>query len=143
MRIVLTDDDARMREVLRSQLAEHPDLEVVGEAADGRAALERVRELTPDIVLMDVVMPGMGGIEATRLMRAAFPAVNVIALSLHDDRHFVAAMRAAGAAGYLRKDRIHEELAAALRAVAAGGRWWGAGAEGPSASPKNRFPALG
>ena len=105
-----------MREVLRSPLAEQPDIEVVGDAADGHAAL----------VVMDV---GMGGIEATRLLVAALPAIRVIGLSLHEDRHFVAAMRAAGASGNLRKDRLHEELAPALRAMAAGGSWWGARTE--------------
>jgi DNA-binding NarL/FixJ family response regulator len=119
-----------MRKALRSLLAEHPDIEVAGDAADGRAALECARECEPNIVLMDVVMAGMGGIEATRRLRVALPSVQVIGMSLHDDRRFVAAMRAAGAAGYLRKDRIHEELAAALRAVAGGGSWWGAGVEG-------------
>jgi DNA-binding NarL/FixJ family response regulator len=131
MRVVLADDDAGMREVLRSLLAEQPDIEVVGDAADGRAALECARALEPAVVVMDVVMPGTGGIEATRLVIAALPKVRVIGLSLHADRHFVAAMRAAGASGYLRKDRLHEELAPALRAVAAGGTWWGAGAGGP------------
>jgi DNA-binding NarL/FixJ family response regulator len=130
MRVVLADDDAGMREALRSLLAEHPDIEVVGEATDGRAALERARELEPAVVLMDVGMRGMGGIEATRLLRAALPSVQVIGLSLHDDRRFVSAMREAGAVGYLLKDRIHEELAEALRAVVVGGTWWGAGADG-------------
>jgi len=118
-------------EVLRNLLAQHPDIEVMGDAADGRAALERARALEPAVVVMDVGMPGMGGIEATRLVVAALPSIRVIGLSLHEDRHFVAAMRAAGASGYLRKDRIHEELAQALRAVAAGGTWWGAGAGAP------------
>jgi DNA-binding NarL/FixJ family response regulator len=120
-----------MREVLRSLLAEHADIEVVGDAADGRAALERARELEPALVVMDVVMRGMGGIEATRRLLAALPSIRVIGLSLHEDRHFVAAMRAAGASGYLRKDRLHEEPAQALRTVAAGGTWWGAGAGAP------------
>jgi len=126
MRVVLTDDDAGMREGLRSLLAEHADIEVVGDAADGQSAIDRARELEPAIVVMDVEMPGMGGIEATRRVLAALPSIRVIGLSLHEDRHFVAAMRAAGASGYLRKDRIHEELAQALRAVAAGGTWWSA-----------------
>ena len=126
MRVVLTDDDAGMREGLRSLLAEHADIEVVGDAADGQSAIDRARELAPAIVVMDVEMPGMGGIEATRRVLAALPSIRVIGLSLHEDRHFVAAMRAAGASGYLRKDRIHEELAQALRAVAAGGTWWSA-----------------
>jgi DNA-binding NarL/FixJ family response regulator len=130
VRIVLADDDAGMRKTLRSLLAEHSDIEVVGDAADGWAAIECVRESEPTIVLMDVVMAGMGGIEATRRLHAALPSVQVIGMSLHDDRRFVAAMRTAGAAGYLLKDRIHEELAAALRTVAGGGNWWGSGAKG-------------
>ena len=131
MRVVLVDDDAGMREALRALLAEHPDIEVVGEAVDGRAAVECVLELRPDLVLMDVVMSGMGGIEATRLVLEALPSVQVIGLSLHDDRHFVEAMRAAGASGYLPKDRVHEQLAQAMRAVAAGGTCWPSGPEPP------------
>jgi DNA-binding NarL/FixJ family response regulator len=132
MRVVLVDDDAGMREALRALLAEQSDIEVVGEVADGRAAVECVLELRPDLVLMDVVMPGMGGIEATRRVLEGLPSVQVIGLSLHDDRHFVEAMRAAGASGYLRKDRVHEQLAQAMRAVAAGGTWWLSGSEDPS-----------
>jgi DNA-binding NarL/FixJ family response regulator len=124
MRIVLADDDAGMRDTLRSLLDKHPDIEVVGDAADGWTAIECAQELKPTIVLMDVMMAGMGGIEATRRLHAALPLIQVIGMSLHDDRHFVAAMRAAGAAGYLLKDRIHEELPAALQAVASGGSWW-------------------
>ena len=131
MRVVLVDDDDGMREALRGLLAEHPDIEVVGEVADGRAAVECVLELRPTLVLMDVVMTGMGGIEATRLVLEALPSVRVIGLSLHDDRHFVEAMRAAGASGYLLKDRVREQLAQALRAVAAGGTCWPSGPEPP------------
>ena len=127
MRVVLADDDEEMRAAMRALLAEHPDIEVVGEAADGRAAVEYALELHPTLVLMDVVMTGMGGIEATRLVLEALPSVHVIGLSLHNDRHFVEAMRAAGASGYLLKDRVHEQLAEALRTVAAGGRWWPSG----------------
>jgi DNA-binding NarL/FixJ family response regulator len=130
MRIVLADDDARMRNALRSLLAKHPDIEIVGDAADGWAAIECVHEREPTIVLMDVVMAGMGGIEATRRLHLALPSVKVIGMSLHDDRRFVEAMRTAGAAGYLLKDRIHEELAPALRAVAGGGNWWGLDGKG-------------
>ena len=132
MRVVLADDDAGMREALRGLLTEHPDIEVVGEVADGRAAVECVLELRPDLVLMDVVMTGMGGIEATRLVLEALPSVHVIGLSLHDDRHFVEAMRAAGASGYLCKGRVHEQLAQAMRAVTAGRTWWPSGSEGRS-----------
>jgi two-component system response regulator NreC len=128
MRIVLADDDAGMRETLRSLLAKHSDIEIVGDAADGRAALECARECEPTIVLMDVMMAGMGGIEATRCLHAAMPSIHVIGMSLHDDRRFVAAMRTAGAAGYILKNRVHEDLAAALRAVDGGGNWWGGAA---------------
>ena len=127
MRVVLVDDDEEMRDALRTLLLEHPDIDVVGEAADGRAAVERVLELHPALVLMDVAMPGMGGIEATRLVLEALPSVQVIGLSLHDDRHFVEAMRAAGASGYLLKERVHEQLAQAMRVVAAGGTCWPSG----------------
>jgi two-component system response regulator NreC len=129
MHVVLADDDEEMREALRAVLSEHPDIEVVGEAADGRAGIECVLELGPTLVLMDVVMTGMGGIEATRLVLEALPSVHVIGLSLHDDRHFVEAMRAAGASGYLIKDRVHEQVAQAMRAVAAGGTCWPSGPE--------------
>jgi DNA-binding NarL/FixJ family response regulator len=129
MRVVLVDDDAEMREALGAVLAAHADIEVVGEVVDGQTAVECVRELRPSLVLMDVVMTGMGGIEATRLVLEALPSVHVIGLSLHDDRHFVEAMRAAGASGYLCKDRVHEQVAQAMRAVAAGGTCWPVGPE--------------
>lgn len=127
MRVVLADDDGEMRDALRALLAELPDIDVAGEAADGRETVECVRELRPALVLMDVLMTGMGGIEATRLVLEALPSVHVIGLSLHDDRHFVEAMRAAGASGYLVKDRVHEELAQAMRVVADGGTCWPSG----------------
>lgn len=135
IRVVLVDDDARVRLVLRDLLAELTDIEVVSEAADGRAALERARECEPAIVLMDVMMSGMGGIEGTQQVRTALPSVQVIALSLHDDRRLVAAMHAAGASGYLLKSHLHEELAPALRTVAAGGTWWASGSEIPIQGP--------
>jgi DNA-binding NarL/FixJ family response regulator len=131
MRVVIADDDDEMRDALRAVLAEHPAIDVAGEAVDGRAAVERVLELRPTLVLMDVAMPGMGGIEATRLVREALPSVQVIGLSLHDDRQFVEAMRAAGASGYLRKDQVHEQLAQAIRVVADGGTFWPCGPEPP------------
>ena len=96
---------------------------VVGEAADGREAIDLARRLGPDVVVMDVMMPVMNGIEATRQIAAAFPAVKVLALSLHDDGQFVEAMRAAGAAGYFLKEDAPNALAEALRTVAAGGTY--------------------
>ena len=120
MKIVLADDHEAYRRQLRAALEREPDMTVVGEAADGREAVDLARRLAPDIVVMDVMMPGMNGIEATRQIAAAVPAVKVLALSLHDDRQFVEAMRAAGASGYALKENAPSALAEALRKVAAG-----------------------
>lgn len=127
MKIVLADDHEAYRQNLRAALEREPDMTVVGEAADGREALDLVRRLAPDIVVMDVMMPGMNGIEATRQIVAAFPGVKVLALSLHDDGQIVEAMRAAGAAGYALKEDARSELFGALRTVAAGGTYERAG----------------
>jgi len=127
MKIVLADDHEAYRRHLRVALEREPDMTVVGEAADGREAIDLARRLAPDIVVMDVMMPEMNGIEATRQIAAAFPAVKVLALSLHDDAQFVEAMRAAGAAGYALKEDTPSALAETLRRVAAGGAWLGPG----------------
>ena len=123
IRVLLADDHALIREGLRSLLEKQPDMEVVGEADDGRRARELVAELSPDIVIMDVTMPRLGGIEATRQITGEFPAVKVIALSIHSRRRFVADMLSAGAAGYILKECLFDELVAAIQAVAAGGRY--------------------
>ena len=123
MKIVLADDHEAYRRHLRAALEREPDMTVVGEAADGREAVDLVRRLAPDIVVMDVMMPEMNGIEATRQIAAAFPTVKVLALSLHDDEQFVDAMRVAGAAGYALKEDVPSALAAALRRVAVGGTY--------------------
>ena len=123
LRILLADDHRLLRESLRSMLEAQPDMEVVGDAADGRAAITRVKALHPDIVLMDVSMPGLNGIEATRQLRAQHPGVQVIALSMHRDVRTIGRMLAAGARGYLLKDCSSEVLLEAIDAVAAGGRY--------------------
>jgi DNA-binding NarL/FixJ family response regulator len=123
IRVLLVDDHALLREGLRSLLEKQPDVEVVGEADDGRRARERVAELSPDIVIMDVSMPKLSGIEATRQITNEFPAVKVIALSIHSKRRFVADMLSAGAAGYILKECLFDELIQAIQAVAAGGRY--------------------
>jgi DNA-binding NarL/FixJ family response regulator len=121
--ILLVDDHAIIRQGLRSLLEKQPDLEVVAEAEDGRKAIELVRELLPDIVIMDVTMPSLNGIEATRQICSAFPEVRVIALSIHSNRRFIGDMLQAGAAGYILKDSLFEELIRAIKAVTAGGRY--------------------
>jgi len=117
IRILLADDHRILREGLRSLLAQQPDFSVVGEAADGQQAVALARDLRPDLIIMDVVMPGMDGVEATRTIRAEVPHSKIIALSMHSDRRFVSEMVRAGALGYLVKDSAFEELNQAVRAV--------------------------
>ena len=119
MRILLADDHQIVREGLRTMLAQHDDMAVVGEAGDGRAAVAMVEELGPDVVVMDVGMPGLNGIEATRQIISREPDAKVLALSMHSDRRFMGEMLKAGAKGYLLKDGAFEELATAIRSVVA------------------------
>jgi len=108
-----------MREGLCALLQKEPDIEVVAEAADGRTTVQLARELSPDVVIMDIAMPDLNGIGATRQIIAEFPGVKVVALSMHADKPFVAGMLKAGASGYLLKDCAFEELARAIKAVVA------------------------
>jgi DNA-binding NarL/FixJ family response regulator len=107
-----------VRDGLRSLLEEKPHLEVVAEAENGQTAVRLARERKPDLVIMDINMPDLNGVEATRQMVAELPDVKVIALSMHSDRHLVLGMFRAGAAGYLLKDCAFEELGHAIEAVA-------------------------
>jgi DNA-binding NarL/FixJ family response regulator len=120
IRILLVDDQALFRESLGMLLASHPGLEVVGEAPNGAVALERIPELRPHVVLMDLRMPVLDGVSATSQIRAAFPAVQVIALTTFDDDADVFAALGAGAIGYLLKDVSSETLVAAVRSAARG-----------------------
>jgi two-component system, NarL family, response regulator LiaR len=120
IRILLVDDHTVVRKGLRTFLSYDPDLEVVGEAADGAQALTKARELTPDVVLMDLLMPGMDGIAATAAIRRELPETEVLALtSVLEDASVVGAVRA-GAIGYLLKDTQAEALCQAIKAAAAG-----------------------
>ncbi len=120
IRVLLVDDHAMVRRGMRDFLDLHADLEVVGEAADGAAAIEQVALLAPDIVVMDLLMPGVDGIEATARIRATNPAVEVVVLTSFIEEARVVAAIQAGAAGFLLKDAEADELAAAIRAAAAG-----------------------
>jgi DNA-binding NarL/FixJ family response regulator len=118
-KILLADDHQIVREGIKSMLNAHDDMEVVGEARDGRSAVEMVETLNPDVVIMDVGMPHLNGIEATRQITTREPDAKVVALSMHCDRRFMGEMFKAGAKGYLLKDGAFEELATAIRSVVA------------------------
>jgi two-component system, NarL family, response regulator NreC len=117
IKVLIADDHQIMREGLRTMLQKEPDIQVVGEAEDGRMVQRLALNLTPDVIIMDVAMPDLNGIEATRQIVAALPGVKIIALSMHDDRRFVLNMLKAGAAGYMLKDCAFKDLAKAIRMV--------------------------
>ena len=126
IKIILAENHQVFREYLRNKLDQEPDMTVVGEAADGHEAIDLARRFAPDIVVMDVMMPEMNGIEATRQIAATFPDIKLLGLSLHDDRQIVDAMLAAGASDYVLKDHPFTKLTRAIRAiraVAAGGSY--------------------
>ena len=119
-RILLVDDHELMREGLRSILAREEDVEIVGEASSGREAVSLARTLDPDVVVMDVGMKDLNGIDATRQIRREFPEVKVIALSSHSDSRYVSAILEAGACGYLLKANAYADLRKALQAARQG-----------------------
>lgn len=117
--ILLADDHKIVREGLRALIDKQPGMEVIGEAENGRTAVQLAREMLPNVVIMDIAMPDMNGIEAARQIIASAPGVKVVALSMHSDKRFVIEMLKTGATGYLLKDCAFEELANAIRAVVA------------------------
>lgn len=119
IKILLVDDHRIVREGIRSLLEDDPDLEVIAEAENGRRAVQLARELSPDVVILDVAMPDLNGIDATRRIVADVPRVRVIALSMHCAKRFVAEMFKAGASGYLPKDCASSEMVLAIRDVVA------------------------
>ncbi|MES1257221.1 MAG: response regulator transcription factor [Acidobacteriota bacterium] len=120
IRILLADDHAMVRDGLRALLERQPDMEVVAEAASGRECVQRAQEHAPDVVMMDVAMPEMNGIEAARRILAASAATAIVMLSMHQDESYVLRALRAGAKGYLLKDSPREDVLAAVRAAAAG-----------------------
>jgi DNA-binding NarL/FixJ family response regulator len=121
--VFLADDHAIVRDGLRALLAAEHDIDVVGSAANGRDAVQQVAELCPDVVVMDVVMPDLGGIEAARQIHEKSPSVQVVILSMHSSDEYVIRALQAGARGYLLKESAGEEVVAAVRAVCAGRRY--------------------
>lgn len=119
LRILLVDDSEPFRRRLRNFLNKSPGLELLGEAMDGEEAVRLARELHPDVVITDVLMPGLNGIEATKRIKGESPEIEVIALSMEGDLGFRSAMRDAGASTYLLKDNVLHELLKALQLIAA------------------------
>lgn len=119
-RILLADDHALVRQGFRMILEQQPDMEIVGQAGNGHEAVELAEKLKPDIVIMDVAMPGLNGIEATRRISGSLPRTRVLALSMHKDSVYVREILRAGARGYLLKDSGDADLVAAVRSIAKG-----------------------
>jgi DNA-binding NarL/FixJ family response regulator len=117
---MLADDHKMIRDGLRALIEKHKSMEIVGEAADGKTAVQMVKKLSPEVVVIDIGMPDLNGIEATRQITALKCKPKVIGLSMHADRRYVAQMLKAGASGYILKDSAFEELARAIQTVVKG-----------------------
>ncbi len=120
IRIVITDDHPLLRQALRNVLEKQNDFDVIAEAGDGEEAIKLTTELLPDVVIMDVSMPKLNGIEATRRIKSECPSIAILALSVHSDNEHIARILQAGAAGYLTKSVYGEEVINAIRALASG-----------------------
>jgi two-component system response regulator NreC len=121
-RIIIAEDQTILREGLRSLLSFQPDLEIIGEAEDGLEAIRQVDKLLPDLVLMDLSMPRMGGIEAIKEIKKKRPNIKIVALTVHDNEEYVLAALKAGAEGYILKDSTNEELVQNIRDILSGNR---------------------
>lgn len=117
IKILVVDDHALMRDGIRALLVLHDDIEIVGEAANGNEAMEKVRELAPDVVIMDIAMPEMDGLEATRRLIKKNPRVKVLVLTQYDNKEYILSAIKAGAAGFVPKRALGSELVSAIRAV--------------------------
>jgi two-component system response regulator NreC len=120
IRILVVDDHTIMRDGIRALLSLHDDIEVVGEASEGKEALEKAQELLPDVVIMDIAMSGMDGLEATRRIRKKHPKMKVLVLTQHDNKEYILSVIKAGASGYVPKRALGSELVSAIRAVQQG-----------------------
>jgi DNA-binding NarL/FixJ family response regulator len=123
LRVLLADDHAIVRQGLKLLIDSQPDMAVVGESADGDGVLNQATALKPDIVVIDISMPGMNGLVATRTLKRAHPGVTIVALTRHDDDTYLEELLRAGASGYVLKQSAPLELLQAIRAVAAGGTY--------------------
>lgn len=120
IKILVVDDHAILRDGIRALLALQDDIEIVGEAAEGKEAIEKARELEPDVIVMDLAMPGMDGLEATRRIRKKNPSVRVLVLTQHDSKEYILSAIKAGATGYIPKRALGSELITGIRTVCQG-----------------------
>lgn len=123
-RVLLADDHPRVRKGMRNILQRIPDIEVIGEASDGLQAVEMVKKLSPDILLLDMEMPVMDGTEVAARLREMDSPVYILVLSAHDDQQYIQCMLDAGASGYLIKEEVPEKLIDAVKSVARGEKGW-------------------
>jgi DNA-binding NarL/FixJ family response regulator len=124
IKVVLTDDHLIVRNGLRTLIEDEEDIEIVAEAGDGEEAIERVKSFQPDIIMLDITMPGMTGIQAAEVIGKQFPQTRMIMLSMHENEHYILKSVEAGAMGYLLKDSSQDEILKAIRVVAKGERYF-------------------
>ena len=117
IKVLLVDDHAIMRDGIRALLGLHDDIEIIGEASEGQEAIEKTRDLSPDVIVMDVAMPGMDGLEATRRIKKQLPKVKVIILTQYDNKEYILSAIKSGFPGYVPKRALGSELVSAIRAV--------------------------
>lgn len=117
IKVLVVDDHTIMRDGIRALLGIHNDIEVVGEASEGKEAVDKARELAPDVVIMDIAMPGMDGLEATNRIKKENPKIKVLVLTQHDDKEYILSAIKAGASGYVPKRALGSDLVSAIRAI--------------------------
>lgn len=123
MKVLIAEDHGVIRQGLRALIEAEPEMEVVGEAQDGLEVVELAEQLSPDVILMDISMPNLNGVEATRFIHQSHPDIRIVALSVHFDKHFVMKMLRAGAFGYVLKSYLFDEVLRALGTISAGQRY--------------------
>lgn len=124
IRVVLADDHPLMRDGIRNLLEQEPDISVVGETSNGTEAIQLTEELRPDVLLLDMELPGLAGVEVARRLKSAGSPVRILALSAYDDKHYIQGLLGAGAAGYLTKEEAPDGIIEAVRGVARGEEGW-------------------